>query len=154
MKPCINCWFILPTVVGGLAVMLAGDVIAQIFTTLHSFVADSDGAFPYGGLTLSGNILYGTTYLGGGTGYVGNVFSVSTDGTSFETLYSFTGPNSHNANSDGYEHTSSARDWIVRKDPGGTGTWSTDDDFRYLSTFDAQPFAIAANTLGNVFVGG
>jgi len=54
----------------------------------------------------------------------------------------------------GYGDTSGGSHWIVRKNPGGTGTWSTDDDFRYLSTYDALPFAMAANATGNVFVGG
>ena len=52
------------------------------FRLLHTFTGGSDGAAPQGGLTLSGNILYGTT---GGT-----VFSLRTDGTGFATLYTFT----------------------------------------------------------------
>src|SRR5436190_2033619 len=35
------------------------------FTNLHSFTCDSDGANPYAGLVLSGNILYGTAAYGG-----------------------------------------------------------------------------------------
>src|ERR1019366_5337378 len=52
------------------------------FTNLHSFMADSslginsDGAGPYGGLIISGNTLYGTTYPGGSPGN-GTVFSLS-----------------------------------------------------------------------------
>jgi uncharacterized repeat protein (TIGR03803 family) len=57
------------------------------FTTLHSFseaigsgssvlVTNSDGAFPEAGLTLSGNILYGTTSTGGSAGS-GTVFSLT-----------------------------------------------------------------------------
>jgi len=67
------------------------------FTTLHSFAAvsdplstNSDGAYPDGGLILSGNTLYGTTY-GGGSSADGTVFAVNTDGTSFATLHSFAG---------------------------------------------------------------
>lgn len=52
------------------------------FTLLHTFSAansdegytNSDGAQPYGSLTLAGNILYGTTTLGGPTGN-GTLFS-------------------------------------------------------------------------------
>jgi uncharacterized repeat protein (TIGR03803 family) len=53
------------------------------FKTLYSFTAvdqtystNSDGAYPDGGLILSGNTLYGTTSQGGSSGY-GTVFSLS-----------------------------------------------------------------------------
>jgi uncharacterized repeat protein (TIGR03803 family) len=47
------------------------------FTNLHSFTGGSgDGAGPYGGLILSGNTLYGTTYSGGSSGN-GTVFSLT-----------------------------------------------------------------------------
>jgi uncharacterized repeat protein (TIGR03803 family) len=69
------------------------------FRTLHSFSGvsgsnqvNSDGAYPYAGLILSGNTLFGTAY-GGGTGGYGTVFKVNTDGTGFATLYSFTNGN-------------------------------------------------------------
>jgi uncharacterized repeat protein (TIGR03803 family) len=78
------------------------------FTALHSFAATSppfniqelgtefppftneDGAYPDAGLILSGNTLYGTTGCGGSWGW-GTVFAVSTNGTGFTNLYSFTG---------------------------------------------------------------
>jgi len=44
--------------------------------------------------------------------------------------------------------------WIVRENPGGTGSWSTVDNYQYVSAGDTQPFAMAANASGNVFVGG
>lgn len=60
------------------------------FTTLHSF-ANGDGAvYPYAGLILLGNTLYGTAYTGGPAGG-GAIFAVNTDGTGFTNLYSFTG---------------------------------------------------------------
>jgi uncharacterized repeat protein (TIGR03803 family) len=51
------------------------------FTLLHSFGAlindtNSDGANPFGGLTISGNALYGTTYTGGSDGN-GTLFSLT-----------------------------------------------------------------------------
>jgi uncharacterized repeat protein (TIGR03803 family) len=72
------------------------------FTNLHSFMAtstnssgsytNSEGAYPYSKLVLSGNTLYGTT-LGGGTSGNGTAFKVNTDGSGFTNLYSFTGGN-------------------------------------------------------------
>src|SRR5208282_3959382 len=64
------------------------------FRTLHGFTANpygtnSDGAWPCPGLILSGNTLYGTATAGGSSGN-GTVFAISTDGTGFTTLYSFT----------------------------------------------------------------
>jgi len=63
------------------------------FTNLHSFTAlvsntNSDGALPYAGLILSGNILYGTATKGGSRG-AGTVFSVNTGGTGFTILRDF-----------------------------------------------------------------
>jgi uncharacterized repeat protein (TIGR03803 family) len=67
------------------------------YAVLHSFSAvdpytsaNEDGAFPEAGLVLFGNTLYGTTYMGGIMAY-GAVFSISTDGDDFHTLYSFAG---------------------------------------------------------------
>jgi uncharacterized repeat protein (TIGR03803 family) len=53
------------------------------FTNLHNFGAGG-GNYPYAGLLLSGNTLYGTTHDGGGT-----VFAVNTDGTGFTNLHNF-----------------------------------------------------------------
>jgi uncharacterized repeat protein (TIGR03803 family) len=67
------------------------------FTTLHYFPSlqgandtNSDGAFPFAGLVLSGTNLYGTTDFGGLYGY-GTIFAVSTNGSVFTNLYNFTG---------------------------------------------------------------
>jgi uncharacterized repeat protein (TIGR03803 family) len=82
------------------------------FTNLHSFTStaaatlggagtNSDGAYPVGGLLLSGNTLYGTANFGGSSGS-GTVFSVNLDGTAFTTVYSFTAtPPPNAANDDG-----------------------------------------------------
>jgi uncharacterized repeat protein (TIGR03803 family) len=68
------------------------------FTNLYSFYSllgdgDGTGAFPVGGLILSGSTLYGTAscsevYDGGPFG-AGTVFAVNTDGTGFNVLHSF-----------------------------------------------------------------
>jgi len=69
-------------------VILADHVTAQTFTTLHSFTGGSDGGWPFAGLILSGNMLYGTAAVGGTSGN-GTVFAVKTDGTGFTNLHSF-----------------------------------------------------------------
>ncbi len=55
---------------------------------LYTFTG-AEGNSPLAGLTLSGNVLYGTTYYGGSGS--GNIFQVNTDGTHFTNIYSFTG---------------------------------------------------------------
>ncbi len=62
------------------------------FTNLYIFHG-SDGQNPTGGLTPSGNTLYGTTFGGGGTGKHGTIFEINTDGSGFATLFTFSGTN-------------------------------------------------------------
>jgi uncharacterized repeat protein (TIGR03803 family) len=69
------------------------------FNPLYSFSSttnasgtNTDGAFPFSRLVISGGTLYGTTYAGGKSGN-GVVFAVGTNGTHFTNLYSFTGGN-------------------------------------------------------------
>jgi uncharacterized repeat protein (TIGR03803 family) len=95
---------LLPALVAGLGLIAAGRVTAQTFTTLHSFTAltpyftnidgvlhnNSDGAYPYDGLILSGSTLYGTA-SSGGSANAGTVFAVNTDGTAFTNVHSFAG---------------------------------------------------------------
>src|SRR5580658_10040852 len=75
----------------GLGLILAVHAQGQTFTTLYSFVLGNDaagdptGGKPSAGVILSGDTLYGTTQAYGGT-----VFAISTNGTGFTTLYSFT----------------------------------------------------------------
>src|SRR5882724_9966604 len=83
--------FLLSVLIAALAVMLAGQVTAQNFTTVYSFTATStnssgvytngDGAGPTS-VILSGNTLYGTTGVGGSSDS-GTVFKVNTDGSGF-----------------------------------------------------------------------
>ncbi len=102
MKPGTNP-FLLCVLAAGFGALLASQVAAQTFTTLHEFAprtnngsgqyTNSDGAIPLGGLLLSDKTLYGTAAGGGDselgsvfTG-VGTVFKVNMDTTGFTTLH-------------------------------------------------------------------
>jgi uncharacterized repeat protein (TIGR03803 family) len=62
---------------------------------------NADGAMPYGGLVLSNDRLYGTTFTGGQGGR-GAIFSVQTNGSGFTVLHHFTALDSSTAtNADG-----------------------------------------------------
>jgi uncharacterized repeat protein (TIGR03803 family) len=68
------------------------------FKTLHTFDGLNDEAYPYGGLMLLGNTLYGTS-MGVDSG---TVFAMNTNGTGFTTLHIFTAlAGSDSTNSDG-----------------------------------------------------
>src|SRR3989442_3452294 len=60
------------------------------FTNLHSFTGGFNEAYSDAGLFLSGNTLYGTTYLGG-LGNKGTIFKINTDGSGFTNLHHFAG---------------------------------------------------------------
>ncbi len=61
------------------------------FTSMHSFAnSATDGGFPTGALILDGGVLYGMTHSGGASG-AGTVFRISTGGSGFEVLHSFSG---------------------------------------------------------------
>jgi uncharacterized repeat protein (TIGR03803 family) len=62
------------------------------FTNLYSFTGGADGAAPEGEVIIAGGTLYGTT-TGGGTSGDGVIYAINTNGTGFNTLYSFTGGN-------------------------------------------------------------
>jgi uncharacterized repeat protein (TIGR03803 family) len=51
----------------------------------------ANGSEPYGSLTLAGTTLFGMTQDGGVVPFLGNIFSVGTDGTNYRNLISFTG---------------------------------------------------------------
>src|SRR6266404_402498 len=68
------------------------------FTNLHSFTGGFNEAYSDAGLFLSGNTLYGTTYLGG-LGNKGTIFKINTDGSGFTNLHHFAGtPDGANLN--------------------------------------------------------
>jgi uncharacterized repeat protein (TIGR03803 family) len=67
------------------------------YSVLHSFAGGSgDGQWPYGGLVLSGSMLYGMTYVGGSNN-TGTLFKIGTDGGGFSVLHSFAGGSSDGA---------------------------------------------------------
>jgi uncharacterized repeat protein (TIGR03803 family) len=84
-------WINLLSAVGPVLAFFVSVAEAQPFTTVYSFTNGSDGSLPAAGVILSGNTLYGTACYGGFQNTNGTVFALSTDGTGFETLYSFTG---------------------------------------------------------------
>ena len=57
---------------------------------LHTFSGGTDGENPDATLTLVGSTLFGTT-AGGGTHGDGTIFSIQTDGSGYQVLYSFLG---------------------------------------------------------------
>jgi len=74
--------------------VFAYNIANQTLTTLYSFTGGADGAFPTGGLALSGTTLYGfaTGYSAAyGVVNAGTVFAVSTKNGAEKTVYSFTG---------------------------------------------------------------
>jgi uncharacterized repeat protein (TIGR03803 family) len=74
-----------------LTMITLSNACGESFSVLHSFVGDaSDGAYPNGTLALANGTLYGTTQRGGSQN-AGTVFSVRTDGTSYNILRTFTG---------------------------------------------------------------
>jgi uncharacterized repeat protein (TIGR03803 family) len=76
----------------GNGVVFAVNTDSTGYTNLYSFTGGDDGASPYSGLVLSGDMLYGTAFAGG-SGSSGTVFAISTNGSGFTNLYSFTGGN-------------------------------------------------------------
>lgn len=81
---------------GGVGTVFAVNIDGTGFRAFYSFTAqdpvsgtNSDGAYPWAGLTLAGETLYGTAHLGGARNF-GTVFAVSTNGTQFRTLHHFT----------------------------------------------------------------
>ena len=62
------------------------------YTKLHTFDAFGKGSNPYSYVTLSGNVLYGTTGFGGTNGN-GILFKVNTDGSGFTKMVDFDGVN-------------------------------------------------------------
>jgi uncharacterized repeat protein (TIGR03803 family) len=80
--------------------LLTSQLQGQTFSVIHNFTNTPDGRIPLAGLVLSGNVLYGTTYRGGGADN-GIVFKVNTDGSGFTVLHSFSALGLFATNADG-----------------------------------------------------
>jgi uncharacterized repeat protein (TIGR03803 family) len=82
MKKSIKKSFVPSLLVAGLELVLASQLPAQTFKTLHNFNGN-DGGNTSSGLILFSNTLYGTT--------LSTVFALNTDGTGFRTLHTLNG---------------------------------------------------------------
>ncbi len=61
------------------------DMNGTNYTVLHKFTGGKDGGNAHGSLIINGNVLYGMTPIGGGSGS-GNIFKINTDGSGFANL--------------------------------------------------------------------
>jgi uncharacterized repeat protein (TIGR03803 family) len=160
--------------------LLASQIVhAQTYRVLHSFVAKTEGSYPFGNLIgdAAGN-LYGTTNLGAvrpcsdsGLSYgCGSVFKLDASGR-LTVLHAFTGGAGDGANSYanlvsdpagnlyGTTYGGGANGWgtIFKVDASGTETVL--HDFAYTATDGAGPYAglvrdPAGNLYGTTFWGG
>lgn len=134
------------------------------FTTLYDFsTSDTGEGSPMAGLTLSGTNLFGTTQLGGDNSE-GSIFELNTNGTIFNTLYTFS-PDSYSdvgylTNSDGANPQSQLLlsgnvlyGTACRGGNGGHGTiFSLNTDgtgFTTLHSFDQGDFSFSLGSYTN-----
>ncbi|MCX6766874.1 MAG: cadherin domain-containing protein [Candidatus Moranbacteria bacterium] len=116
-------------------------------TYLHSFTGGTtDGAIPYGSLTLSagGNTLYGMTSAGssgGSASNVGVIFSMATTGGTMTYLHSFTGGTTDGANPRGSLILSGSTLYGMTSSGGSS---AAKDGIILLQTLDIDP-PIASN---------
>ncbi|MBI3416461.1 MAG: hypothetical protein HY043_14290 [Verrucomicrobia bacterium] len=88
------------TVEGGAGVGVAFRVSTNGigYTALHYFNSrETNGASPYGSLTLANGALYGTTHHGG-TNNLGTLFRMDSDGGGYTSLHAFAGGTNDGAN--------------------------------------------------------
>jgi len=78
----------------------SGQGKAESLTSLCSFT-NYNGTYPWGGVVVSSNKIYGTTYNGGTNGGWGSIFSVNADGSDYAALYHFSREVDDYYNSDG-----------------------------------------------------
>ncbi len=78
----------------GVGIIYAINTNGTGFTILHHFNGQGDGYDPLGSLVLAGSTLFGMTQYGTNGGTAGTIFSINTNGTGYQTLYTF-GPGGH-----------------------------------------------------------
>lgn len=78
------------TTSGGSGTIFSLKTNGTAFTVLYNFGTNATvgGYSPYAGLVLSSNVLYGTTQ-NGGSGSLGTIFAIATNGTGFRVLHNF-----------------------------------------------------------------
>jgi uncharacterized repeat protein (TIGR03803 family) len=81
------------------ALLFTGTALAQLYRVIHDFNGSPDGQRPLCTLLLNSNTLYGTTDEGGGADN-GTIFKVTTDGSGYVVLKSFSAVTS-GTNADG-----------------------------------------------------
>ncbi len=145
MKKCLKSVSFVSVLVTILALIPVGRMSAQSFKTVYSFTGGSDGAFPYAGLIMSGNTLYGTARLGGSGGN-GTLFKVNSDGSGFTTLHSFAPTMIEGANPFGGLILSGNTLYGTAR-IGGTATKAGGTVFSVNT--DGTGFTILANLFGN-----
>ncbi len=93
------------------------------YRLLHSFAGPpTDGANPYGPLTLSGSTLYGMS-AGGGLHGDGAIFRINTDGSGYQVLHSFAGAPTDGANPYGALVRSGSTLYGMTEQGGSTVLW-------------------------------
>ncbi len=137
------------------------DTSTGIFTNLHDFAGGSDGIHPYGGLAVSGTVVFGTASAGGAKNS-GTIWSFDTSSDTFKKLHDFFGPEGNSPL--GGVAVSGKTVFGTASEAGahggpctfGCGTiWSFDtssDTFKKLHDFSAIPDG--ANPFGGVAVSG
>lgn len=159
-------WSVRRSVNGG-ATWATVDSFAFTNKNIYPAEAHGIGADPFGNLYVVGTA--SAPAKAGGTGYPHWLIRKSADGgSSWSTVDNYqpssTGEYSaqafvadpygnlyvagHGSAGTGPTH------WTVRQNVAGANPWTTVDDFTYVSGGSASASAIAANTAGNVFVGG
>lgn len=129
------------------------------YAVLHYFSTNNEGALTQSGVTLSGGVLYGTTYRYGSNGF-GSVYSINAGGSNFTILHNFAFA------SDGGESAApllvSGNTLFGTTSSGGSNGWGTvfslnSTNFSVLHTFAGDTdggMPLAALTLsGNTLYG-
>ena len=110
-------------------------------TTLLSF-GGTNGNRPYGGLTLIGSTLYGTTSLGGLYGD-GNIFSINTNGSGYRDLFDFNDTNGENPQS-----TLTRSGWTLY----GTTVYGGSGNLGTVFALNVAPATVGLSTVSNATI--